>query len=98
MTPSRMAAEPSGMYFRILDIYDALSDVTLRPVAPRSRRRWGPCPQIKPLAGLAFPHLPTVSRDGSAHVATTTFVARRENVVLLGPPGTGTTHCETRIR
>jgi len=27
-----------------------------------------------------------------AHLGTTTFIAKRENVVLLGPPGTGKTH------
>jgi len=49
-------------------------------------------PQIKTLEDFTFEHLPTAPRDVIAHLATTTFVARRENVVLLGPPGTGKTH------
>lgn len=49
-------------------------------------------PQVKTLEDFTFEHLPTAPRDVIAHLATTTFVARRENVVLLGPPGTGKTH------
>ena len=49
-------------------------------------------PAIKTLEDFTFEHLPTAPRDVIAHLATTTFVARKENVVLLGPPGTGKTH------
>jgi len=49
-------------------------------------------PQLKTLADFTFEHLPHAPRDVIAHLATTTFVARKENVVLLGPPGTGKTH------
>ncbi len=49
-------------------------------------------PQIKTLEDFTLTHISTASRDVIAHLATTTFVARRENVVLLGPPGTGKTH------
>ena len=49
-------------------------------------------PQVKTLQDFTFEHLPTAPRDVIAHLATTTFVARRDNVVLLGPPGTGKTH------
>ncbi|RYV49311.1 ATP-binding protein, partial [Pengzhenrongella frigida] len=49
-------------------------------------------PAVKTLEDFTFEHLPGAPRDVIAHLATTTFVARRENVVLLGPPGTGKTH------
>ncbi len=49
-------------------------------------------PQVKTLEDFTFEHLPTAPRDVIAHLATTTFVGRKENVVLLGPPGTGKTH------
>jgi DNA replication protein DnaC len=49
-------------------------------------------PAVKTLEDFTFEHLPTAPRDVIAHLATTTFAARRENVVLLGPPGTGKTH------
>jgi DNA replication protein DnaC len=37
-------------------------------------------------------HLPSLRRDVLAHLATATFVAKAENVILLGPPGLGNTH------
>lgn len=49
-------------------------------------------PAVKTLEDFTFEHLPNAPRDVIAHFATTTFVARRDNVVLLGPPGTGKTH------
>ena len=54
-------------------------------------------PAIKTLEDFTFEHLPAAPRDVIAHLATTTFVARRENIVLLGPPGTGKTHLAIAI-
>lgn len=55
------------------------------------------------IAGAHFPSMKTVEdfnsdfqpsllRDVLAHLATTTFIAKAENVILLGPPGVGKTH------
>lgn len=49
-------------------------------------------PAIKTLEDFTLDHIPATSRDLIAHLATTTFIPKRENVVLLGPPGTGKTH------
>ena len=49
-------------------------------------------PAIKTLEDFTFEHLPGAPRDLITHLAQVTFVARKENVVLLGPPGTGKTH------
>jgi DNA replication protein DnaC len=49
-------------------------------------------PAVKTMEDFVFDHVPTAPRDVIAHLATTTFVPKRENVVLLGPPGTGKTH------
>ena len=49
-------------------------------------------PAVKTIEDFTFDHVPAATRDVIAHLATTTFVAKRENVVLLGPPGTGKTH------
>jgi DNA replication protein DnaC len=49
-------------------------------------------PQVKTLEDFNLDHLPSLRRDLLAHLATATFVAKAENVVLLGPPGIGKTH------
>jgi DNA replication protein DnaC len=47
---------------------------------------------IKTIEDFVFDHQPGLNRDLIAHLATGTFLAKAENVVLLGPPGTGKTH------
>ena len=49
-------------------------------------------PATKTIEDFTFDHTPTPTRDLIAHLATTTFIAKRDNVVLLGPPETGKTH------
>src|SRR4029453_1777927 len=39
-----------------------------------------------------FDHARSAKRETIAHLGTLDFVAARENVVFLGPPGTGKTH------
>jgi DNA replication protein DnaC len=49
-------------------------------------------PQVKTLEDFNLDHLPSLRRDVLAHLATGTFVAKAENVILLGPPGIGKSH------
>lgn len=49
-------------------------------------------PAIKTLEDFNLDHLPSLRKDLLAHLATLTFVAKAENVILLGPPGIGKTH------
>jgi DNA replication protein DnaC len=49
-------------------------------------------PQVKTLEDFNLDHLPSLRRDILAHLATGTFAAKAENVILLGPPGIGKTH------
>ena len=49
-------------------------------------------PAMKTLEDFNLDHLPSLRRDVLAHLATGTFVAKAENVILLGPPGIGKTH------
>ena len=49
-------------------------------------------PQVKTLEDFNLDHLPSLRRDVLAHLATSTYVAKAENVILLGPPGIGKTH------
>ncbi len=61
----------------------------------RTRIRSAGFPNRKSLEDFNFDHQPTLGRDVIAHLGTGAFLAEARNVVLLGPPGTGKTHCET---
>src|SRR3984893_11169935 len=54
-------------------------------------------PARKSLEEFDFDHARGLKRDTIAHLGTLDFVAARENVVFLGPPGTGKTHLATGI-
>ncbi|MGK2383081.1 MULTISPECIES: IS21-like element helper ATPase IstB [Terrabacteria group] len=49
-------------------------------------------PAVKSLEDFNLDHQPSLRRDVLAHLTTMSFVAKAENVVLLGPPGVGKTH------
>src|SRR5690349_24217283 len=75
-----------------------LTAVLERQVADREsagttmRIRTAHFPSVKTLEEFNLDHLPSLRRDLLAHLATSTFVAKAENVILLGPPGIGKTH------
>lgn len=46
-------------------------------------------PAVKTIEDFNLDHLPSLRRDVLAHLVTSTFVAKAENVILLGPPGIG---------
>ena len=54
-------------------------------------------PARKALEEFDFDHARGLNRDVIAHLGTLDFVTARENVVFLGPPGTGKTHLATGI-
>src|SRR6476620_6149063 len=54
-------------------------------------------PARKSLEEFDFDHARGLKRDIIAHLGTLDFVAARENVVFLGPPGTGKTHLATGL-
>jgi DNA replication protein DnaC len=49
-------------------------------------------PSRKSIEEFDFDHARSLKRDVIAHLGTLDFVTARENVVFLGPPGTGKTH------
>jgi DNA replication protein DnaC len=49
-------------------------------------------PARKALEDFDYDHQRSLKRDTIAHLGTLDFVAGKENVVFLGPPGTGKTH------
>jgi DNA replication protein DnaC len=54
-------------------------------------------PARKSLEEFDFDHARGMKRDVIAHLGTLDFVTAKENVVFLGPPGTGKTHLATGI-
>ena len=52
-------------------------------------------PGRKTLEEFDFDHARGLKRDLILHLGTLDFVTAKENVIFLGPPGTGKTHCET---
>ncbi len=57
-----------------------------------ARVRTARFPARKALEDFDFDHQRSLKRDSIAHLGTLDFVAAKENVVFLGPPGTGKTH------
>src|SRR5690348_16763322 len=49
-------------------------------------------PAVKTLADFDFSFQPSVKREQLESLHTLGFIERKENVVLLGPPGVGKTH------
>jgi len=60
--------------------------------AVSSRLRTARFPSVKTLEEFNFDYQRSVKRDLIAHLATGAYVSKAENVILLGPPGTGKTH------
>lgn len=49
-------------------------------------------PAVKTLADFDFSFQPSIKREQLENLHELTFIERKENVVLLGPPGVGKTH------
>src|ERR1700748_2915142 len=54
-------------------------------------------PSRKSLEDFDFDHARGLKREAIAHLGTLALITGRENVVFLGPPGTGKTHLATGL-
>ena len=72
--------------------------VRSRPGRPMVVRVGSAPPGSRPARSLEefdYDHARGLKRDTIAHLGTLDFITAKENVIFLGPPGTGKTHCET---
>ncbi len=51
-------------------------------------------PAVKTLEDFDFSFQPSIKREQIESLHELGFIERKENVVFLGPPGVGKTHCE----
>ena len=54
-------------------------------------------PARKSLDDFDYAHASSIKRDQIAHLGTLDFITAKENVIFLGPPGTGKTHLATGL-
>src|SRR4029077_2115990 len=54
-------------------------------------------PARKSLEEFDFDHQRSLKRETITHLGTLDFITAKENVVFLGPPGTGKTHLATGL-
>ncbi|WP_030614191.1 IS21-like element helper ATPase IstB [Streptomyces fulvoviolaceus] len=54
-------------------------------------------PSRKSIEDFDFDHQRSVKRESISHLGALDFVAGKENVIFLGPPGTGKTHLATGL-
>jgi DNA replication protein DnaC len=52
-------------------------------------------PAVKTLDDFDFGFARSLKRESVLHLAQLDFLLEHKNVIFLGPPGTGKTHCET---
>jgi DNA replication protein DnaC len=79
---------PAEAIERVLGAQIALRNARRLEAAMRSSR----LPAVKTLADFDFTFQPSVKREQIESLHELGFVERRENVVLLGPPGVGKSH------
>ncbi|MGH7524654.1 MAG: IS21-like element helper ATPase IstB [Gemmatimonadales bacterium] len=82
------ALAPGEAIAAVLGAHIELRNARRLQTAMRSAR----LPAVKTLAEFDFSFQPSVKREQIESLHTLGFVERKENVVLLGPPGVGKTH------
>ena len=82
------ALAPGDAIAALLGAHIELRNARRLQTAMRSAR----LPAVKTLADFDFSFQPSVKREQIDSLHTLGFIERKENVVLLGPPGVGKTH------
>ena len=67
------------------------------PTAARAASARPGSPPARSLEDFDFDHQRSLKREAITHLGTLDFVTAKDNVVFLGPPGTGKTHLSTGL-
>jgi len=100
--PDHVAALVTRAEAEQLGYFDFLDLVLGEEVELREQRRFrnalklSGLPHHKTLAEFDYAFQPDLEPRRVTDLASLEFIEARSNIALLGPPGTGKTHCETR--
>jgi DNA replication protein DnaC len=89
------AREEQWSYERFAEVLLSTEVSSRESHGGESRIKAARFPARKTLEEFDFTFQRSVKRQVVEHLGQLDFLHARENVVLLGPPGTGKTHCET---
>ena len=89
------AREEQWSYERFAEVLLSTEVSSRESHGGESRIKAARFPARKTLEEFDFAFQTSIRRDTVLHLGQLDFLAGKENVVLLGPPGTGKTHCET---
>lgn len=86
------AAHGQQTYIQFLDALLSSEQMERSRKSQETRMKLAKLPHHKQLEDFDFSFQPSIDKRQIDELATLTFAARAENVILLGPPGVGKTH------
>lgn len=86
------AVKDQPTYMAFLNEVLSLEKQARRQRSEETRFKLSKLPHRKTLEEFDFSFQPSIDKRQVDELSTTTFAARHENVILLGPPGVGKTH------
>jgi DNA replication protein DnaC len=92
------AREQEWSYERFAEALLATEQASREAHGGEARIRAARFPARKTLEEFDFSFQRSVKRTVIEHLGQLDFLEARENVILLGPPGTGKSHCESGRR
>ena len=92
-----LAREQEWPYERFLESLLEAEVFARAASGARTRVRAAGFPALKTLEDFDWTAQPSAEKPLVLHLAQLAWIEEQANVCFLGPPGTGKTHCETRV-
>jgi DNA replication protein DnaC len=96
-TTATRAREEGWAYEHFLEVLLEAEVFARDASGARQRIRHAAFPAHKTLEDFDFTAQPSAEKPLLLHLAQLAWIHEHANVCLIGPPGTGKTHCETRF-